>query len=92
MVKFVRNHSQQHAPKGGGVVQIRVMEVQRLAVHGSVNIEVAQTGALQGTGSTHNAMNLVTAAQKPFRQIGTILTCYAGNQRFGTHDAKKVRK
>ena len=37
-------------------------------------------------------MDLVTAAQKPFRQIGTILTCYAGNQRFGTHDAKKVLK
>ena len=68
------------------------MEVQGLAVHGRVNIEVAQTGPLQGTGSAHNAMNLVTAAQKPFRQIGTILTCYAGNQRFGTHDAKKVLK
>jgi len=81
MVNFMGDKLYQQPPNRRDVIEIRVMEKQRLVVDGGVAGEMIDAAAGGLAAATNQAMHDVPLLQQELGQVRTVLTGNAGDQR-----------
>jgi hypothetical protein len=81
VVDFRWTHFRKNTAQRGSIGEIAVMKKERLAVESFIPAQMLDSGTQEIARAPDDTMNGVSFFQKQFRQIGTVLTGDAGNQR-----------
>ena len=85
MIDLVRLDLVQEALQRGAVAEIAVMQEELHAVDVRILVKMLDAISVERAGAADDAVHLVAFAQQQFREIRSILSGDAGDQRFATH-------
>ena len=84
VIDFVRLDIVDQVAELPGVGQIPIMQKQPGSLFMGVHVQVVNAPGVEGAGPAHQAMHLITLAQKELGQIAAVLPGNPGNQRLFT--------
>ena len=83
VVDFVGRGRGQNAAQRGGVANIALVQEEAAVVNGGIVQQAVQPGAVQISGRTRQAVNVITFFQQKFGEVGAVLAGDAGDERAG---------
>src|SRR2546428_10020029 len=81
MVDFVGLSFAEHSPQGGGIIEIRIMQLEALVKNSWVLVKMPQTRSFQAAGAAYYPVNFIAFAQQPFGEVRPILPGDPRNER-----------